>query len=374
LRDAMVDRLKDGVFRDARIEAAFRKVPRHLFLPGTDVERVYGGEAIPIRWDEQKRPISSSSEVAIMAMMAEQLELAEGMRVLEIGAGTGYNAAILSELVGPSGQVVTIDIDPEISAEARAHLGATGHGAVEVRTGDGWDGVADGAPYDRIVLAASTADLSPSWIDQLSEGGILVVPLWIRAGWQAVVALRKAAGRLVSTDVRGGGFIALRGRAAPPDVSASRGGWRIVGAAEEDRDAIFALLETEPRIVLGPEYDAARGRSWDRMTALVLATPLIGVTGSGKGFGHALYDRASGHLAVATFGHVGYLGSRIVYALYGGEGALMAHQDAVEQAPTSCADLEVEAEPLSSPNVDGGIRREHYRPRVRRRILSAAAT
>ncbi len=365
LRNAMVDRLQGRVIRDARIEEAFRTVPRHVFLPGVDVDKVYGGAAIPTRFDEKKRPISSSSEVEIMTVMAEQLELAPGMHVLEIGAGTGYNAAILSELVGSDGRVTTIDIDPEISSGARAHLAAAGRSGVTVVTGDGWQGVPDDAPYDRIELTASTGDLSPSWIEQLAEGGILVVPLWLRGGWQFIVAFRKREGLLSSTSVRGGGFMPLRGAGALADPAVSRDGRRVVGAGATDVDAIFGLLSSEPRIVLGPGYDPER--SWDRMTALAAsAADLIGVTAHGKGFALGLYDARSNGLAVATFSSISHLGPRIVYAVHGGEGSLPTLRTLVETGPKTCAEIAIHAEPLTTPLIEGGIVRRHYRPVVHR--------
>ena len=100
LRDALVRTLREsGALTDARVEAAFRSVPRHLFLPGVEIERVYRDEAIPTKLADGI-PISSSSQPAIMAIMLEQLDVQPGHNVLEIGAGTGYNAALLAYLAG----------------------------------------------------------------------------------------------------------------------------------------------------------------------------------------------------------------------------------------------------------------------------------
>ena len=360
LREAMVDRLKRDRSWDSRTEAAFRKVPRHLFLPGIEIDKVYSGDVIPTRYDENKRAISSSSEVAIMAVMADQLELAAGMRVLEVGAGTGYNAAILCELVGATGSVTTVDIDPEIASEARERLDAAGYGSVRVVTGDGWEGVADGAPYDRIELTASTSDLSPQWVDQLAEGGILLVPLWLRAGWMVLAAFRKQDGTLRTVSVRGGGFMPLRGPNAPVDPGVARGDHRVVGARAEDLDAIFGHLAADPDIVLGPSY---RQNLWDRMTALAaFGADLIGLRGLGIG----LYDARSGGLAVALFASLGYLGPRVVYAVYGERRALERLRALVEEGPQGLDEIEIEAQPLITPVTEGGITRRHYRPIVRR--------
>jgi len=124
-RERMVDRLVQQVHPREETVAAFRAVPRHLFLPDIDLDRVYSGAAIPTRHSDKGDPISSSSEVAIMALMIDALRLERGQRVLEIGAGTGYNAAMLAELVGAE-NVVMLDIDHEIAGEARAHLRVAG--------------------------------------------------------------------------------------------------------------------------------------------------------------------------------------------------------------------------------------------------------
>jgi len=366
LRDAMVDRLRERVIRDPRIEAAFRSAPRHLFLPSVGIEKVYSGDVIPTRFNDKKEPISSSSEVAVMAVMVEQLELAEGLRVLEIGAGTGYNAAILAHLVGRSGRVVTVDIDEEITAEARAHVEAAGHENVRVVTGDGWEGFRDEAPYDRIELTASTSDLSPAWVEQLAEDGILLVPLWMRAGWQMLVALRKRGGSLRSASVRGGGFMSLRGMGAPVDPGVRRDEWRVVGAREEDLDGIFALLKTDPGLVLGPAYDPLA--SWERLTAIAGVGPaVISISHVGRGLGLGLYDRTVDGLTVAAFSFLAHLGPRITYLVYGDPSSLPAVRALVEDGPKSCAEIEVEAEPLSSPVADGAVLRRHFRPLVRRK-------
>src|SRR5262249_49722914 len=116
----------DVIGTDA-VRRAFLAVPREAFLPGRPLSEVYRDVAIPTRFDAQGFPKSSSSQPAIMAAMLEQLDLQPGQRVLEIGAGTGYNAALLKELVGAAGRVVSIDLDPQVAREARAALRATGH-------------------------------------------------------------------------------------------------------------------------------------------------------------------------------------------------------------------------------------------------------
>jgi len=206
----LVNRLKrQGLRRSPLVEAAFRAVPRHLFLPDVPLETVYRDEAI-ITKVQDGRGISSSSQPAIMAIMLEQLDLAPGLRVLEIGAGTGFNAALVAHIVGPTGHVVTVDIDDDIVVGAREHLAAAGFPEVEVVCGDGGLGYAPSAPYDRIILTVGAWDVPPAWWEQLKPGGRLVLPLSLR-GVQLCVAFDDIDGRLVSASVHGCGFIPLRG-------------------------------------------------------------------------------------------------------------------------------------------------------------------
>ena len=215
LHSALVDRLLGlGVLTQPAVEAAFRAVPRHLFLPDFPISEVYRDEAIATKM-EDGRAISSSSQPAIMAIMLEQLNALPGQRVLEIGAGTGYNAALLGRLVGPSGQVVTVDIDDDIAVAARAHLAAAGSDNVQVICGDGGHGYGPAAPYDRIILTVGAWDVTPAWYDQLGPGGRLVLPLRVATGAQRAVAFDKAPvgvePRFVSQSVRDCGFMVLRG-------------------------------------------------------------------------------------------------------------------------------------------------------------------
>ena len=227
LLSALVDNLQTtGVLTQPAVEAAFRAVPRHLFLPQLPIEEVYRDEAIPIKMQDG-RAISSSSQPAIMAIMLEQLDLAPGQRVLEIGAGTGYNAALLGWLVGPNGQVTTVDIDDDLVAGARAHLTTAGSGNVQVVQADGGEGYAPAAPYDRIVLTVGAWDITPAWLEQLRPGGRLVLPLRVGNGAQRAVAFVRAPPgrepRLVSQSARDCGFMVLRGAFSGPEVVSALG-------------------------------------------------------------------------------------------------------------------------------------------------------
>ena len=202
--------LESGVLRDAAVRDAFAATPRHLFLPDLDLEEVYQDAAIPTKRGGRGEPISSSSQPAIMAIMLEQLRVERGQRVLEIGAGTGYNAALLAHLVEP-GVVVTLDYDEDICADARRHLAAAGIEAVEVVQADGAKGWPPGAPYDRIELTVGADDVTAAWFEQLGAGGRLVVPLQLAGPLQLSVGFRREPDRLVSDTVTYCGFMPLRG-------------------------------------------------------------------------------------------------------------------------------------------------------------------
>src|SRR5437763_9273611 len=153
-----------GALRASEVAAAFRAVPRHHFLPGLPLGEVYEDCPVATKVGEHGAAVSSSSQPAIMAIMLQQLGPRPGQRVLEIGAGTGYNAALLARLVAPGGRVTTLDIDQDVCRQAGAHLAAAGAEGVEVVCADGAAGWPPGAPYDRILLAASATDLAPAWL------------------------------------------------------------------------------------------------------------------------------------------------------------------------------------------------------------------
>lgn len=210
LRNALVNSLvRKGAIISPSVERAFRAVPRHLFVPEAEVSTAYGDQPIFLHWEEG-RPTSSSSQPTIMAIMAEQLRLEPGMRVLEIGTGSGYNAAILSELIEGNGHIVSVDIDSTLVDDASKNLSAAGYDAVEVVCWDGSIGFNDAAPYDRIIVTADARDVSSHWVDQLNDGGVLVAPLWFK-GFSLSVALKKHATELLGLSASPCTFIPLRG-------------------------------------------------------------------------------------------------------------------------------------------------------------------
>lgn len=224
LRGAMVDRLRDrGVLWDLRVEAAMRAVPRHVFVPGVPAERAYSGDSVVTHRDDQGVAVSSVSEAAIVAVMLQQLGVAPGDRILEIGAGTGYNAALLAELAGPAGTVTSIDIDPVVTDEAAQRLEEAGYGRVRVACRDGAEGFAEAAPFTGIIVTAGAWDLPRPWLDQLAPGGRLVAPLRIR-GLTRSVALHREDGYWRSDSMHECGFMPIRGLDAMAERNIQLGG------------------------------------------------------------------------------------------------------------------------------------------------------
>jgi protein-L-isoaspartate(D-aspartate) O-methyltransferase len=177
LNQALVDELigKSSI-KTGEVESAFRRVFRHQFLPGVPLEHIYRDEAVIIK-RSGGQIFSCSSKPSTMATMLEYLQLKPGQRVLEIGTGTGYNAALLAQIVGNSGHVTTIDIEPELVETARNRLQEAGYRHVDVIVGDGSLGYASAAPYDRIILTASSDDVARAWHEQLAPEGHLLVTL-----------------------------------------------------------------------------------------------------------------------------------------------------------------------------------------------------
>lgn len=244
LHRALVDGLvARGAITDARVEAAFRAVPRHLFLPGVPPEDVYR-DAVVVTKRLDGEAVSSSSQPEIMAIMLQQLDAAAGHRVLEIGAGTGYNAALLAHLVGGGGEVVALDVDDDIVESARAHLAAAGLSRVRVVRADGGLGLAEGAPWDRIMLTVGAWDLAPAWREQLGPGGRLVLPLALGGG-QRSVAFTPADGHLVSVSLHDCMFMPLRGAFAAPRDRVRLG-----------TDPTLELLVRSPETIAAPAFRA----------------------------------------------------------------------------------------------------------------------
>jgi len=312
-RTRLVDELRDrGRLTSPAVEAAFRAVPRHVFLPEMAASQAYQDEAFVIKTDEDGLPVSSSSQPAIMAIMLEQLGVARGQRVLEVGTGTGYNAALLAHLVGPEGSVVTVDIDPDLVTRARANLATAGYPGVTVICGDGGFGAPGHAPYDRIIVTAGASDLAPPWLAQLGPGGRIALPLSLR-GIQLCIALERSAGHWASRSACRCGFIRMVGSLASSESYVPVGPQPGLHVQTEDGrppapDALYAALTGSYVDVLAgvPVAGLAElGEADLWVTVMEPGLARLTITGGGPLRGEALPLLPFGMLATADSGPPG---------------------------------------------------------------------
>ena len=232
----MIDRYADGLkatgaIKSAAVERAFRIVERHRLLetfyyhrgaggfetlrhdpghPGRDhLALIYADTALVTR-RIGGMPASSTSQASLVAAMLELLGLREGMKVLEVGAGTGYNAALMAEIVGDQRLVVTVDVFEDVVDQTRRLLAGAGYPRIQVLARDGFEGVPEQAPFDRIVATVGCSDLSPHWAGQLAGDGAMLIPLEHATG-HPLVLIRKDDGALRGRMVLRTGFMPVRG-------------------------------------------------------------------------------------------------------------------------------------------------------------------
>ncbi|HEX5027607.1 MAG TPA: protein-L-isoaspartate(D-aspartate) O-methyltransferase [Gaiellaceae bacterium] len=185
-RAAMVERqLRQRGIRDERVLAAMSRVPRELFVPESLAAHAYDDGALPIGQHQ------TISQPFVVATICSLLSLTGTERVLDVGTGSGYQAAVLAELAA---EVVTIERIPELAESARRLLRSMGYENVEVRAGDGSLGVPDRAPFDGIAVAAAAPSVPPALYEQLVDGGRLVLPRGTRHGQDLVLVVRTPNG------------------------------------------------------------------------------------------------------------------------------------------------------------------------------------
>lgn len=204
-RRRMVERLKDEFNISGRVARAMLKVPRHLFVPPQYSREAYVDHPLPIGFGQT---ISAPHMVAIMC---DLLDVLPGHRVLEVGGGSGYHAAVVAELVGDSGEVVVVERIPELAERARETLSSLGYSNVEVVVGDGSEGYRDRAPYDRIYVTAAAPDIPKPLIEQLKPGGKMVIP--VGDSVQELLVIEKDfSGEIKKTRWGGVRFVPLLGK------------------------------------------------------------------------------------------------------------------------------------------------------------------
>ena len=185
---------------DVRVLAAMREVPRHRFVPEHSVELAYADHPLSIGWDV------TISQPSLVGMMSQALELRGNERVLEIGTGSGYQAAVLSRLAG---RVDSIEVIPELAERSRKILAALGCENVHVHDGDGWLGWPAGAPYDRAVITAAPETMPAAIVDQLIDGGFVLAPVGTQDRDQRLERWWKNGGTLTKQDLGAVRFVPM---------------------------------------------------------------------------------------------------------------------------------------------------------------------
>ncbi|WP_036391602.1 methyltransferase, FxLD system [Micromonospora chokoriensis] len=253
LRTDLIDRLRaEDIIRTSAVEVAMRRTPRHLFLPGVPVQQAYADESVYTKTDTRGISISAASQPRIVAMMLEQLDVRPGQRIMEVGAGTGYNAALLAAVVGDSERVVTIDVDEDLVEGARKRLAAADVTNVDVFHGDGALGHPEGAPYDRIIATVGAYETPTAWLKQLAPDGRLVVPLRLRGAASRSIIFERYDGGWRDQGSELAMFMPLRGmnddaRRLVPLAPEQDVILQVHKDQEVDATALVGVLETERR-------------------------------------------------------------------------------------------------------------------------------
>ena len=201
LREKMVDeQIRRRGVKDKRVLEVMRKVPRHLFVEPDSMGEAYEDNAMPIQCEQ------TISQPYIVALMTELLELKTSSKVLEIGTGCGYQTAILAEIVE---QVYTVEILPELAVSASRRFAEFGYQNINNKYGNGYYGWVKYAPYDRIIVTAAPKELPNRLINQLAEGGLMILP--IGDYHQDLVRISRAEHGIECKTVSGVRFVPMTG-------------------------------------------------------------------------------------------------------------------------------------------------------------------
>ncbi|MFQ5944786.1 MAG: protein-L-isoaspartate(D-aspartate) O-methyltransferase [Anaerolineae bacterium] len=209
LREQMVgQQIEARGVTDERVLAALREVPRHEFVPAEFRGQSYADRPLPIGLGQ------TISQPYIVGLMTELLDLGPGEKVLEVGTGSGYQAAVLAELTD---LVYTIEIIPELGSAAAERLIRLGYGNIRTEIGDGYFGWRDRAPFDAIIVTAAPDHVPPPLMEQLAEGGRLVVPVGPLGAFQTLWLITKTDGELRYRNMGGVRFVPLTGGPPSPN-------------------------------------------------------------------------------------------------------------------------------------------------------------
>ena len=216
------------------LESAVRGVPRHLFIeryadgvnsndawapvdwvtvdplsPSPEaLAEIYADRGLMLKSPPEH---SAASQPALVVTMLHELGLEPGMKVLEIGTGSGWNAALIAHGVGSDDLVHSVDIQQELIEQARGHLDSAGHSGVRLHAGDGALGWPEATPFDRIIATVGCPDIPTAWLDQLTDGGVLLVPLLMRGFWAPLLRLQKRGTTFAGAFCGPSGFMTLQG-------------------------------------------------------------------------------------------------------------------------------------------------------------------
>lgn len=199
-RTQLVEGVIARVVHDRRVLSALQDIPRHDFVPEHSLELAYADHPLSIGWDV------TISQPSLVGMMSEALQLSGTEHVLEIGTGSGYQAAVLCKLAG---SVDSVEVVPELAERARAILDRVGCKNVHVHVGDGWAGWAPNAPYDRIVVTAAPETMPAALVEQLAEGGMLIAPVGSQEHDQRLERWVKKNGHLTKQDLGAVRFVPM---------------------------------------------------------------------------------------------------------------------------------------------------------------------
>jgi protein-L-isoaspartate(D-aspartate) O-methyltransferase len=205
LRSDMVEKqIATRDISDDDVIASMKKVPRHLFVPEEIVDKAYNDRPLPIGYGQ------TISQPYIVALMTQEIEVDKDDKVLEIGTGSGYQAAVLSELVS---EVYTIEIIKELATAAEERLQELGYENIAVKNADGYFGWEEHAPYDAIIITAAANHIPPPLLQQLKNNGKLIIPLGSTLQFQTLTLVTKKDGNYTSEFITGVRFVPLTGKA-----------------------------------------------------------------------------------------------------------------------------------------------------------------